>query len=159
MGKEIERKFLVSAIPPDIINQYQALSVHQGYITSDPAGQQVRVRSKGVDFFLTVKSKGQLERDEVEIKLSAEQFDALWPLTEGRRIEKKRYEVPYHEHTIEVDLFEGALSGLVVAEVEFASVEESQKLLLPEWFGEEVTEDARYTNSQMASSQKIPEQQ
>jgi len=159
MGKEIERKFLVSTIPPDIIDQFQALLVHQGYISSDPAEQQVRVRSKGVDFFLTVKGKGQLERDEVEIKLSAEQFDALWPLTEGRRIEKKRYEIPYQEHTIELDLFEGALSGLVVAEVEFASVEESQTLLLPDWFGKEVTEDARYTNSQMASSQKIPEQQ
>jgi len=156
MAKEIERKFLIEELPSSVIEGKKACHILQGYITADPTGQQVRLRSKNDQYSLTVKGKGQLEREEVEITLHTQQFEALWPLTEGRRIVKKRYEIPYHSLTIELDIFEKSLTGLRVAEIEFDSVAVSEKLQVPDWFGKEVTEDARYTNSQLAQSQSIP---
>ncbi len=156
MAKEIERKFLITRLPPSVIEKHTALPIQQGYITNDPSGQQVRVRSKGNTYYLTVKGRGDLEREEVETELSVEQFDTLWPLTAGRRLMKRRYKIPYQEHCIELDVFEGELSGLVMAEIEFGSVEESARLKLPAWFGKELTYDHRFTNSQLASDGRIP---
>ncbi|WPP48647.1 CYTH domain-containing protein [Catalinimonas niigatensis] len=157
MAKEIERKFLVTEIPAFITSQYRAVSILQGYISEGTSSRQVRIRSKGEHYYLTVKDSGLLEREEVEITLSAEQFHALWPLTQKRFIRKKRFEVPYDQYTIELDVFEDKLSGLIIAEVEFASIEESDKLTKPDWFGKEVTHDLHYANSQLASSQQIPD--
>ena len=157
MAKEIERRFLVDQVPASVEKEITPLYIRQGYITTDPSGQQVRVRSKGDKYYLTVKGKGKLEREETEIELLPEQFDTLWSLTEGRRVQKRRYEIPYQTHIIELDIFEGKLDGLQVAEVEFSSVAESTKLVLPDWFEVEVTEDTRYANSQLARSQSIPE--
>lgn len=156
MAREVERKFLVSHIPTSLTYGLQLLQIRQGYITEDPAGQQVRVRSKDDQYYLTVKGEGTFEREEVEVTLLAEQFEKLWPLTQERRIQKKRYEIPYKGHTIELDVFEGKLAGLIIAEVEFFSAKKSLDMEVPEWFAQEVTYDARYTNSQLANSGKIP---
>ena len=80
---------------------------------------QVRLRQKGSIRSLTYKRGNRRAREEREIRLSAEQFDALWPATAGRRLTKVRYEVPWREHTIEIDIYRGRHDGLVVAEVEF----------------------------------------
>lgn len=154
MAKEIERKFLIHHFPPSVTKECQPVDIRQGYITDDPSGQQVRIRSKGDKYFLTVKGRGDLEREEVEVELSEKQFSTLWPLTEGKRLRKQRYEIPYSEHTIELDIFEGKLAGLKMAEVEFTSARESAELRLPDWFGKELTYDYRYTNSQLARSGK-----
>lgn len=69
---------------------------------------------------LTYKRTVKNGREEREIRLSAEQFEALWPATAGRRLSKVRYEMPWKEHTIEIDVYTGRHDGLVVAEVEFA---------------------------------------
>lgn len=157
MAKEIERKFLVTILPAFITSQYRGISILQGYITESASSRQVRIRSKGDHYYLTVKDAGLLEREEVEISLSADQFHALWPLTQKRFIRKNRYEIAYGEYTIEVDVFEDKLIGLIIAEVEFGSVEESKKLDVPDWFGKEVTHDMHFTNSQLASNQQIPD--
>ncbi|MDF9798761.1 adenylate cyclase [Catalinimonas alkaloidigena] len=157
MAKEIERKFLVDELPAFITSQYHGIDILQGYITNDTSGRQVRIRRKGGKYYLTVKDRGLLEREEVEIELSEAQFHALWPLTEARNLHKKRFEVPHGTFTIEVDVFEDKLCGLVMAEVEFTSVQQSQQLDVPSWFGKEVTEDLHYTNSHLASSQQVPD--
>jgi adenylate cyclase len=66
------------------------------------------------------------------------------------RVEKTRYEIPYGAHLIELDVYSGALEGLVVAEVEFGSEEESARFDPPDWFGSEVTDDVRYSNRSLA---------
>ncbi|WKN29548.1 CYTH domain-containing protein [Porifericola rhodea] len=157
MAKEIERKFLVRELPDFVTTQYKGIPIQQAYLTEDTSGRQIRVRSKGEHYYLTVKGQGFLEREEVEIELTADQFNALWPLAAPRSIKKKRFKIPHDQHTIELDVFEDKLSGLVMAEVEFASVEASQQLEVPEWFSQEVTEDPHYTNSHLASSQQIPD--
>lgn len=157
MAKEIERRFLVSELPAFITSQYRGISMLQGYISESTSSRQVRIRSKGDHYYLTVKDPGLLEREEVEISLSAEQFHALWPLTQKRFIHKTRFEIPHGEYTIELDVFDDNLKGLIMAEVEFDSVENSKKLNVPSWFGKEVTHDLHYANSQLASSQRIPD--
>ena len=80
-----------------------------------------------------------------------ERFERLWPLTEGRRIEKTRYEIPADDGlTIELDVYDGALAGLVVAEIEFDSEQAADAFSGPDWLGREVTEDSRYKNQRLA---------
>lgn len=156
MAREVERKFIVSHIPASVTHTLRPQQIRQGYITKDPSGQQVCIRSKGNYYYLTVKGKGTLKRDEVEIALSSEQFEDLWSIMQGRRIQKKHYEIPYQGHIIELDVFEGTLAGLIFAEIEFYSAEQSLDLEVPEWFDQEVTYDLRYADSQLTNSSKIP---
>jgi CYTH domain-containing protein len=145
---EIERKFLVSS-PDAIPEASEVRPIAQGYlaVTDDT---EVRVRRLGEEAFLTVKrGHGEVRREE-EVELSAEQFDALWPLTEGWRLEKRRHYVEHDGLTFEVDVFGGTLEGLVVAEVEFPSEEESSRFAAPEWLGEELTGDGRYESQSLA---------
>lgn len=149
MSIEIERKYLVRRVPA-AVEQLPGSTIRQGYVAAPEGGIELRVRHKGERFFQTVKMGAGLARTEIEIELSREQFDQLWPYTENRRIGKTRYTLPLGEHSAEIDRFEGRLSGLILVEVEFPSVEASHRFRPPEWFGREVTEDGRYTNSQLA---------
>lgn len=146
---EIERKFLVAALPGDLAPDQAAL-IEQGYLAVAPDGFEVRLRRLGGRRFLTAKSGGGLVRREVEVELAEEPFAALWPLTEGRRIVKRRWRLAASGHTCELDVFEGPLAGLALAEVEFASEEESRRFTPPPWFGAEVTDDPGYKNQRLA---------
>jgi adenylate cyclase len=149
---EIERKFVLPAPPPGLESREHA-RIEQGYVALDPNGAEVRVRRKGDKRVLTVKSGSGLVRGEEEWALEPERFDALWPLTEGRRVVKTRYLVPLEDGlTVEVDVYEGALAGLVTAEVEFDSEPDSAAFAPAEWLGREVTGDARYANRTLAVS-------
>jgi CYTH domain-containing protein len=147
---EVERKWLVRELPPGF-DDLPAREIRQGYLALEPDGPEVRVRDDGGKLGLTVKGAGLLSRSEDEIELSAEQFDVLWPLTTGRRIEKARSECRLHEDVVaEIDVYRGGLEPLVVAEVEFASEDAAAQFIAPDWMGEEVTEDARYKNRNLA---------
>jgi adenylate cyclase len=145
---EVERKWLVHT-PPDL-PAHQGKNVIQGYIAVAEDGTEVRLRQIGEQFFQTVKSEGGLVRGEIEVELSKQQFDVLWPATAGRRLEKTRYSVPWAGKTVEVDVYHGSLVGLVVAEVEFTSVSESAQFTPPPWVESEVTEDDTYKNVHLA---------
>jgi adenylate cyclase len=146
-GREIERKFLVSEPPSD---SGAGTPISQGYLALASKDTELRVRRKGDATVLTVKSGSGLDRGEREVAIPAEVFDALWPLTEGRRIEKERLELPHGEETIELDRFGGALDGLLVAEVEFDSTAASERFEAPDWFDREVTGDPAYSNRSLA---------
>jgi adenylate cyclase len=111
----------------------------------------VRLRKKGKTASLTFKVGRGAHREEREIKLSAKQFSALWPATVGRRLRKLRYEVPWKSLLIEVDVYRGKHSGLVVAEVEFPDRTACRKFKAPAWFGREVTGNKRYSNVRLAT--------
>ena len=148
---EIERKFLVAEPPPDL-DRWPATRIEQGYIAIAGDGTEVRVRRRDHDAVLTVKGGGGRSRLEEEIEIDAERFARLWPLTEGRRLEKTRHLIPAGGGlNIELDVYSGALTGLSVAEVEFASEEEADAFEPPAWFGAEVTDDARFKNQRLAS--------
>lgn len=147
--KEIERKFLVESLPEDL-DRYPHEEIRQGYIAIAEDGTEVRLRKKGNGYFLTVKSGGSKIRPENEIEITEDQFNSLWPTTEGKQLEKVRYYIPYGNQTIELDIYRGQLAGLISAEVEFESPEKSDQFSPPEWFGREVTDNQRYKNQNLA---------
>ena len=149
---EIERKFVLAAAPPRL-DAHDHARIEQGYVALDDNGTEVRVRRRGHERLMTIKSGSGLVRAEEEWPLEPERFDALWPLTDGRRVIKTRYLVPLDDGlTAEVDVYEGALDGLMTAEVEFPSERESDAFAPPEWLGREVTGDERYANRTLAVS-------
>ena len=148
MAKEIERKFCVRKMPD--LTACTGVEISQGYIAVDEDDTEVRLRRKDKRFYQTVKIGKGVQRTEVEVELSRAQFDTLWPLTAGRRVEKVRYEIAEGVWTIELDVYCGRLKGLVVAEVEFETVAESSRFVPPPWFGRDVTDDDRYKNATLA---------
>ena len=147
-SKEIERKFLLHSLPDDIEQRPHSI-IRQGYIVTD-SSNEVRVRAKGGDYYLTVKQGSGLSRNEVEIAITEQQFDALWSLTAGKRLEKTRYDYQDSGSLIEIDVYTSDLSPLMVAEVEFSSENESRRYTVPAFFGPEVTEDKSYKNASLA---------
>lgn len=97
-------------------------------------------------------SKGTLSRDEWEQPVPDWAFETLWPNTEGRRIEKIRYAMPYSGLMLEVDEFLGALRELVILECEFSTLEQASSFVLPSWAEPaiEVTDEKAYKNKSLA---------
>jgi adenylate cyclase len=151
---EVERKWLVEDLPAPV--KREGKEVIQGYIAIGADGTEVRLRQTDGKFFQTVKSAGGLVRDEIEVDLTQNQFEALWRATAERRLEKTRYTWHWEEHKVEIDVYHGSLAGLIVAEVEFPSVRASARFAPPPWFGPEVTEDKRYKNVSLALHGKPP---
>jgi CYTH domain-containing protein len=147
---EIERKFLVPELPSEA-ERSRSTRIEQGYIAIGDDGTEVRVRRRDRAAVLTVKSGRGRTRFEEEIDIDAERFARLWPLTEGRRLEKARHLIPAGAGlTIELDIYSGSLTGLKVAEVEFGSENAADGFEPPKWFGSEVTDDARFKNQNLA---------
>jgi len=153
LAKEIERKFLVHRqYLDDVLSQAERpIAIRQGYIpTADLTTVRVRVADENA--FLTLKgpsTEGGLSRSEFEYKIpSADAHAMLDEFCGGGAIEKNRYCLKYAHHTWEIDVFSGLNSGLVVAEVELADVEDDP--VLPEWIASEVSGQVEYYNSALA---------
>jgi adenylate cyclase len=111
----------------------------------------VRVRRRAGKAVLTAKAGTGRTRAEEEVAIDAGAFERLWPLTEGRRVEKVRHLIPAGDGlTIELDVYGGALAGLVVAEVEFPDEAAADAFVPPSWLGADVTDDERYKNHRLA---------
>lgn len=152
--REIERKFVVKQLPP--LDGCVKHHIEQGYLATELGRSEVRLRRTNGDRSLTVKRNRDdgddvHSRDEVDVPLLPEQWEVLWKMTEGRRVTKVRYEVPYKGWTIEVDVFEGKNEGVITAEVEFPDPESSRAFEPPSWLGEEVTRNPEYSNWRLAS--------
>jgi len=135
MPKEIERKFLVKTLPFDEAT-HPFVNISQGYLALEPGGQEVRLRRKNQQYFLTVKSIGTMVREEHETSLTLKQFQTLWPGTSGRRLQKDRY---IFEDRIEIDIYRGNLTGLIVAEIEFPDQVSAKSYQAPSWMEQEIT--------------------
>lgn len=143
MAIEIERKFLVKRIPKDKIEYSDYIK--QGYIVSDKY-KVIRIRQKRDDFFITIKgNKTGISRFEFEYKIPKNDADQLFTnfCKEGI-IEKTRHYIEHKGHTWELDVFHGENEGLVVAEIELTSEEET--FSLPVWVDCEVTFQEKYYN-------------
>jgi CYTH domain-containing protein len=154
-GVEIERKFLLAGLPPTM-RLSRREPIRQGYLALD-GDTEVRVRITPGRAVLTIKSGRGGVRTEEEVVLDKRQGDALWELTEGRRVQKTRRRVRVGDAVVEVDEYGDALDGLVVAEVEFDDEQASRSFQPPSWFLREVTDDRRYSNRSLASD-GFPEQ-
>lgn len=146
MGKEIERKFLVAGT--EFKSMAKGVRYRQGYL-STVKERTVRVRTIDDKGFLTIKGiTVGATRAEYEYEIPAREADELLTnLCEKPLIEKNRYKIKTGEVTWEVDEFFGDNDGLVVAEVELKS--EDQTFDKPAWIGAEVSGDPRYFNSNL----------
>ncbi len=141
---EIERKFLCSALPADL-SVYKKTNIIQYYVSTEPV---IRIRKTDTAFYLTVKSKGSLSRQELEMEISEKEFENLVKLTDRPPVSKTRYFIPLENGlTAELDIYDNALSGLITIEVEFETTDEAAIFSPPKWFGKDVTEDNRFKNS------------
>ena len=154
MAKEVERKFLLEALP-DSVSGITPLELEQGYLALDPEGKEVRLRKSGTQFWLTVKSSGDLVREEYEVTLTREQFEVLWPATAGKRLRKDRYKVPLGEWKAEIDIYQGPLKGLKVVEVEFPSEEAANAFEKADWMGREVTHLSFLKNKNLLQFERL----
>ena len=145
--KEIERRFFVNSMPQNL-HEYKSRNITQGYVFFDPV---VRLRKAENEFFLTIKTKGLLVREEIELNIEKENFDTMWRKVEGNIIVKTRYDIPLEQNLkAELDIFHGQFSPLVIVEVEFDTIARSEAFIPPDWFGEEITFSAQYSNKALA---------
>ncbi|MCI8516441.1 MAG: CYTH domain-containing protein [Hungatella sp.] len=145
---EIERKYLVAALPPNY-QSYPSRAIEQAYLCTEPV---VRIRKEDGEYYLTYKSKGLLEREEYNLPLTKEAYEHLLPKADGRILTKRRYRIPIEGTalTVELDLFSGAYEGLQLAEVEFDTRQAAEQFVPPDWFGKDVTFSGEYQNSRLA---------
>jgi CYTH domain-containing protein len=147
MAQEIERKFLVKGEFKS--RAYKQSRIMQGYICS-AGGRTVRVRIADDKGFLTIKGmtgESGMTRYEWEREIPLSDACALMELCEEGRISKTRFYVRAGSHVFEVDEFDDANRGLILAEVELH--DENEAFVKPDFIGEEVTGDVRYYNSQL----------
>ena len=146
MGKEIERKFLVT--DPGYREGSLGILHRQGYL-STAKERTVRVRTVEDKGFLTIKGLTRgISRAEFEYEIPLHDAEEMLGFCEGSIVEKMRYRVMHDDLIWEVDEFLGENRGLIVAEVELES--EDQEIRRQSWVGEEVSADPRYINSNLA---------
>jgi adenylate cyclase len=148
---EIERKFLVTS-DKFKTEAFKSSEIKQGYLNSQPE-RTTRIRIQDNAAFLTIKgksSKSGLSRFEWEKEIPVNEALELLKLCEPGAIEKTRYLVKADAHIFEIDEFFGSNEGLVIAEIELLS--EDDTFEKPDWLGKEVTGDNKYYNSQLCNN-------
>lgn len=148
---EIERKFLVTS---DVFKDeaYKSERITQGFLNKDPE-RTVRIRLKNDKGYLTIKglsNESGTSRFEWEKEIKKKDAEDLLELCEKGKIDKIRFKVKKGSVVFEVDEFFGDNEGLIVAEVELES--EDQSFEKPNWLGKEVTGDKRYYNSELSKN-------
>lgn len=157
---EIERKFTLKSLPKNLEN-CQCHVIEQAYLNTAPV---VRVRQQDDSYYLTYKGSGMMAREEYNLPLDKASYLHLLEKADGNLISKKRYVIPLKnpqftsdfiplstpELVIELDVFAPPFAPLIMAEVEFPSVEMANAFLPPDWFDEDVTTNPEYHNSNMS---------
>ena len=148
MAKEIERKFLVSGQRWRTFAD-EGIAIRQAYIVAqDDRSLRVRIYGNGQSRITLKVGHTALVRDEYEFEIDRDEAEDMLRHAIGNVIQKVRYKVPHEGHVWEVDVYEGAHRGLVIAEVELASIHDDPAL--PNWVGREVTGESQYSNQSMA---------
>ena len=154
---EFERKYLLSACPPEAAAVPPA-SIVQGWLPGTTLRERLRhtTNADGRERFTrTIKLGPARARIEVEEDTDRETFESLWPLTHAARIRKQRHVVRHDDHRWEIDVFLDR--DLVVAEVELAN--EFELAPLPPWLApyvvRDVTGDPAYFNAVMACADTV----
>lgn len=140
---------------PGDLASYPCHRIEQAYLCTDPV---VRIRRQDDDYILTYKGKGMMAREEYNLALNRDAYYHLKEKADGNVIEKTRFKIPLPGGlTAELDLFDGFLKGMILAEVEFPDLETAGNFTPPEWFGEDVTMNPRYHNSNLSRLTPAPE--
>ena len=145
--KEIERKFIVSIDYLNYIETFKCIDIKQAYLSIEKE-KTVRIRTKGEKAYLTIKiGEDSISRDEFEYQIPVQDAISMMEILKLKVLSKTRYEITYEEHLWEVDVFEGTLDGLIIAEIELKS--EDEFFNRPHWLGYEVTDDPSFLNAKL----------
>jgi adenylate cyclase len=145
--KEIERKYLIEREDLSFLQLIEGEKIKQAYIQNENS-RTVRVRTKGEKAFLTVKIGNEsLSRDEFEYQIPVQDALSMMEILQLKVLSKTRYEINFENHLWEIDVFEGKLDGLIIAEIELKAEDES--FITPPWVGTEVTNDSSYLNAKL----------
>jgi adenylate cyclase len=145
MPLEIEHKYLIRKDLWYAIHKPEGTMIRQGYLISGQ-GKTVRVRTDGTRAFLTIKGPSvNATRQEYEYSIPVGEANEILDLFTTKAIEKIRYKIGFAGKTWEVDEFFGANEGLIIAEIELNSPDETYER--PSWLGDDITHDPRYYNS------------
>lgn len=148
MGVEIERKFLVDPAKWEKFDKPKGKAYRQGYLMNEKH-KTVRIRTAGDQAFITIKGATQgFTRKEFEYEIPPEDAKELLESFDLKGTFKTRYRVPVGGKVWEIDVFSGENEGLIVAEIELTN--ENETFEKPDFLLEEVTDDVRYYNSNMA---------
>ena len=148
MAIEIERKYLLSG-EGWRTEVARSVPMRHGYLTDAGGRASVRVRLEGAVGKLNVKAAVVgMARAEFEYDIPPEDAEEMLGTLCAGLILKTRHYVERDGLTWEIDVFEGRNAGLVVAEVELLSVDQSFEH--PDWLGREVTAERRYYNQALA---------
>lgn len=151
---EIERKFLIKEIPFDL-SGYNKKEIEQAYLCTKPV---VRIRKSDAEYYLTYKGKGKIAREEYNLPLTEEAYLHLLKKADGNILTKTRYEIPTDNNLIiELDIFSGKFEGLILAEVEFETLEQANAYEPPEWFGRDVSITGEFQNNKLSRMETLPE--
>jgi adenylate cyclase len=141
---EIERRFLVRRIPPNL-TRYKRVELWSALFPLSGT-EFFRARREGQEYTLTYKNGFGIRRLEMPVTIKKQDFDALWECSSDRwRSRKTRYSIPYGGKTIQLSIYHGALKGFANAEVELKK--ETERLSLPDWLGPEITNNRILTNN------------
>ena len=157
---EIEKKYTLKSLPENL-ECYPCKIIEQAYLNTSPV---VRVRKSNNLYYLTYKGSGLMAREECNLPLDEESYRHLLEKADGNVISKKRYVIPIEapqfddsyqpattpELFIELDVFAPPFAPLIMAEVEFPSVDMANAFIPPAWFDADVTNDPEYHNSVMS---------
>lgn len=159
---EIERKFLLKKVPKNL-NHYPFHLIEQAYLCTNPV---IRIRKEDDLYYMTIKGSGLMAHDEHNFSITQEAYEHLLKKADGNIISKKRYLIPLPaeeinssclsllagtELTIELDAFAPPFSPLLLAEIEFPTIESANAFKMLPWFSEDVTANSQYHNSTMSS--------
>ena len=151
---EIERKYTLKELPANL-DSYPCHLIEQAYLNTKPV---VRIRKEDDDYYLTYKGSGMMAREEYNLPLYEESYYHLLEKADGIVITKKRYVLPLSDFqpdnkdnlSIELDIFEGKLAPLIIAEIEFPTEEMADTFTPPDIFAEDVTFNPKYHNSNLS---------
>lgn len=151
---EIERKYTIKELPANL-DSYPCHLIEQAYLNTNPV---VRIRKEDDTYYLTYKGSGMMAREEYNLPLNEESYYHLLEKADGIVITKKRYVLPLTDFQpdnknnlfIELDIFEGKLAPLIIAEIEFPTKEMADSFIPPELFSEDVTFNPKYHNSNLS---------
>lgn len=151
---EIERKFLIKEIPFNL-SGYNKKEIEQAYLCTKPV---VRIRKSDKEYYLTYKGKGKIAREEYNLPLTEEAYLHLLKKADGNILTKTRYEIPTDDNLIiELDIFSGKFEGLILAEVEFETLEQANAYIPPAWFGRDVSITGEFQNNKLSRMETLPE--
>jgi len=146
MNIEIERKFLIKELP---LVFEETIHIKQYYLSNNKnMVQRLRIFNKENAIMSFKEKTSKISKYEFEYNIPLEDANKMISIADVPFIDKKRHIIHIDSLKWEIDEFLDKNKGLIIAEVELRS--EDQSINIPNWIDKEVTNDKKYYNYNLA---------